>query len=152
MVLGGAVIGGGSAPPWLSIPGVAESDGQDPANTTPRPADSVPGAPEGGPGRSGAPVPGETPRSGVAAEPSAGARSGGGGSGEPVPTETGAVSPSATSGSPSASESTTPQSPSAGTSSAGTGTGSPTPSDEASEPPSDDHDPLGGLLGGLLGD
>ncbi|MFD3482780.1 hypothetical protein [Streptomyces sp. NPDC058665] len=145
VVLGAAVIGGGSAPPWLSIPGVAESDGRDPANTTPAPVDSVSGAPEGGPGRGGEPGPGETRRSVEAVESTAGARSGGSGSAEPLPSETGAVSPSATSGSPSAPGTTTPPSPSADT-------GTPTPSGESSEPPSEDPDPLGGLLGGLFGD
>ncbi len=145
VVLAGTLIGGGSAPPWMSIPGVTENnDEDDPANSSPRPASSVSGAPDGGPGERAVPAPGNPTRSGEAPEPSAGARSGGSGSPDPAPTPTDAVSPSATSGSPSAPETTTPQSPTAGT-------GTPTPSDEPTDPPPEDTDPLGGLLGGLFG-
>lgn len=147
VVLGGMLIGGDSAPPWLSIPGITESRDEDPANPTPAPADSDPGGAETAPGERGVPRSGDAARTGGTPEPSVGARSGGGGSPQPAPTETGAVSPSATSGSPTAPETTPPQSPTGGAGDGGAGSGTPTAPDEPTDPPSDDPDPLGGLLG-----
>lgn len=62
----------GSAPPWMSIPGVTENNAEDPANSPPRPASSVSGAPDFGPGERAVPAPGDATRSGEAPEPSAG--------------------------------------------------------------------------------
>ncbi|MEV0776529.1 hypothetical protein [Streptomyces sp. NPDC050428] len=151
VVLGGAMIGGGSAPPWLSIPGVTENSDDNPANSPPAPADSVSGDPGAGPGEPGVPGPGDATRSGGAHQSTAGAWSAGSGSPVPGPTPTDAVSPSATSGSPSAPAPTDPPSSTGGTGSGGSGTGAPSHSDEPTDPPPDDHDPLGGLLGGLFG-
>ena len=63
VVLGAAVIGGGSAPRWLPVPGVAEN-GADPVNPTPPPAGSLPGSGTAEPDGRGGPGPGGTARSG----------------------------------------------------------------------------------------